>query len=140
MSKQIKYDFVNKAGNDASKSIDKIMTKYVSESEKQLIKNMELASIAVEGQAKRNIKTIKSTENKLVDTARMLNSITHEVLKIKNEIIGIIGTNVTYAKFHELGTSNIPARPFLRPALIQKRALIKKLIINGIKNTAKKVK
>lgn len=50
-----------------------------------------------------------------VDTGRLRNSITHEV-----DIGGhatIIGSNVEYAAYVELGTSRQKAHPYLRPAV-----------------------
>lgn len=49
-----------------------------------------------------------------VDTGRLRNSITHEV--DMNEQCAIIGSNVEYAAYVELGTSRQKAQPYLRPA------------------------
>lgn len=48
-----------------------------------------------------------------VDTGRLRNSITHQQ---ESENVEVIGSNVSYASFVELGTSKMSARPFLRPA------------------------
>ena len=48
-----------------------------------------------------------------VDTGRLRNSITHAQMDENTEVIG---TNVEYAPFVELGTAKMKARPFLRPA------------------------
>lgn len=48
-----------------------------------------------------------------VDTGRLRNSITHAQ---EDEDTEIIGTNVEYAPFVELGTVKMAARPYLRPA------------------------
>lgn len=48
-----------------------------------------------------------------VDTGRLRNSITHAQLDERTEVIG---TNVSYGVFQELGTVKMRARPFLRPA------------------------
>lgn len=48
-----------------------------------------------------------------VDTGRLRNSITHEQYDDNTEIIG---TNVEYAPFVELGTSKQRPQPYLRPA------------------------
>ncbi len=48
-----------------------------------------------------------------VDTGRLRNSITHEV----DDHAAIIGTNVEYAAYVELGTSRMSARPYLRTAV-----------------------
>lgn len=52
-----------------------------------------------------------------VDTGRLRASITHEVGKEGNELVGRIGTNVEYAPYVELGTRYMAARSFLRQAL-----------------------
>lgn len=49
-----------------------------------------------------------------VDTGRLRNSITNQVDMSEQAVY--IGTNVEYAAYVELGTSRMPARPFLRPA------------------------
>lgn len=49
-----------------------------------------------------------------VDTGRLRNSITHET--DMSEQAAIIGSNVEYAAYVELGTSRMRARPYLRPA------------------------
>ena len=48
-----------------------------------------------------------------VDTGNLRNSITHQQYDADTEIIG---TNVEYAPFVELGTVRMGARPYLRPA------------------------
>lgn len=48
-----------------------------------------------------------------VDTGRLRNSITHAQFDENTEVIG---TNVEYAPYVELGTMRMSARPFLRPA------------------------
>lgn len=64
-----------------------------------------------------------------VDTGRLRASITHEVLKLADDIYqGRIGTNVEYAEYVELGTDKMPAQPYLRPALENNRDKIEKLI------------
>lgn len=53
------------------------------------------------------------------------NSITHQQMDEKTEIIG---TNVKYAPFVELGTYKMKARPFLRPAAENHKAEYKQVI------------
>ena len=48
-----------------------------------------------------------------VDTGRLRNSITHAQYDENTEVIG---SNVSYASFVELGTSKMSAKPYLRPA------------------------
>jgi len=52
-----------------------------------------------------------------VDTGRLRSSITHALERDMRGLVGIIGTDVEYAPFVELGTSRMDAKPFLRPAL-----------------------
>jgi len=54
-----------------------------------------------------------------VDTGRLRNSITHQQLDDNTEVIG---TNVEYAPYVELGTRKMSAKPFLRPAAEGHRA------------------
>lgn len=49
-----------------------------------------------------------------VDTGRLRNSITHGVDMSDNS--AVIGTNVEYAEFVEMGTSKRDPKPYLRPA------------------------
>lgn len=48
-----------------------------------------------------------------VDTGRLRNSITHQQISSDTEVVG---SNVEYAPYVELGTSKMGARPFIRPA------------------------
>ncbi len=70
--------------------------------------NMERAVLMVENDAKRFV---------AVDTGRLRSSITHEITESKNEIKGVVGTNVDYAIPQEYGTSKMAAHPYLRPSL-----------------------
>lgn len=51
-----------------------------------------------------------------VRTGRLRNSLTHEVLEGEKAVI--VGSNVEYAKYVEGGTMKMPARPYLRPAIV----------------------
>lgn len=50
-----------------------------------------------------------------VDTGNLRNSISHTAENNFRTVV--IGTNVYYAPFQELGTSKIKAHPYLRPAI-----------------------
>lgn len=52
-----------------------------------------------------------------VDTGRLRSSITHEVGRDGEGLVGTVGSNVEYAPYVEFGTSHNQAQPFLRPAL-----------------------
>ncbi|MTI49457.1 MAG: hypothetical protein FH761_16615 [Firmicutes bacterium] len=132
-------NFKSKSGKSGVKALEKAINNYQKELSKENVRRMEQASIFVEGEAKRNIKKIKSKEGKLIDTGRMLNSITHEVDTKGNKVRGFVGTNVFYAKYQELGTQNIPPRPFLRPALLFNRKEVKEILKNGLNSATRKV-
>jgi len=51
-----------------------------------------------------------------VDTGRLRASITSGLVDDKDAIVGVVGTNVKYAPYLELGTIRMSARPFLVPA------------------------
>lgn len=87
---------------------DDVITEYNTALERA----MKKAVLIVEAEAKRNTP---------VDTGRLRGSITNEVREIARQVIeGRIGTNVDYARFIELGTSKMSAKPYLRPALRNK--------------------
>lgn len=60
-----------------------------------------------------------------VDTGRLRNSITHQQYDDNTEVIG---TNVEYAPFVELGTHKQKAQPYLRPAAENHSAEYKEII------------
>ena len=66
-----------------------------------------------------------------VDTGRLRNSITHAQMDENTEVIG---TNVEYAPFVELGTAKMKARPFLRPAAEGHSAEYRNIIESVMKN------
>ena len=92
---------------------------YKPEREKELIdkiiKGLGLATALVERSAK---------EDCPVDTGRLRASITSSVTG--NE--GKVGTNVEYAAAQEFGTNNIPAHPYLFPALEKNKSRIMELL------------
>ena len=67
-----------------------------------------------------------------VDTGNLRNSITHEV--DDGEPAVYIGTNVEYAPYQELGTINMTANPFLKPAVADHANEYRKIIENEMKN------
>ena len=60
-----------------------------------------------------------------VKTATLKRSITHEFID-KNT--AVVGTNIEYAPFVELGTSKMTAKPYLRPALHKNEKEIRKIL------------
>lgn len=67
------------------------------------------------------------------DTGYLVNSISHEVVKEISgqsvEFVGVVSAAAEYAIHLEFGTTNMEARPFLRPALISNRRKIKAIFI-----------
>lgn len=66
-----------------------------------------------------------------VDTGRLRNSITHQVI---DEESVAIGTNVEYAIYQELGTSKMKAQPYLRPAVVEHIDEYKEISEQAMKN------
>ena len=66
------------------------------------------------------------------DTGNLRNSITHEV--DDGEPAVYIGTNVEYAPYQELGTINMDANPFLKPAVADHANTYRKIIEKELKN------
>lgn len=52
-----------------------------------------------------------------VDTGRLRASIGRALDRDGRGLVGVVGTDVDYAPYVELGTSRAGAQPFLRPAL-----------------------
>lgn len=69
----------------------------------------------------------KGSDEPLLETGEMRESIEHTVTKEDGEVIGYVGSNNDKAVWHELGTSKIPARSFLRNAAIHKEAELKEM-------------
>ena len=64
-----------------------------------------------------------------VDTGNLRNSITHQQVSENTEVIG---TNVEYAPYVELGTVRMKARPYLRPAAENHGDEYKAIILNEL--------
>ena len=67
-----------------------------------------------------------------VDTGNLRNSIANEINM--NEQCAIIGSNVEYAPFVELGTSRQRSKPYLRPAITDYSGEYKALANQAFKN------
>ena len=81
-----------------------------------LQKGLEKAGLIVERQAKINVSQSPPSHPQ-VQTGRLRSSITHEVSE--GEVV--IGTNVVYGRYLELGTSHNPPYPWLYPAMELKK-------------------
>jgi HK97 gp10 family phage protein len=91
--------------------------------EGEIQKALEVCAIKVEGDAKLQAP---------VDTGLLRKSITHRT----GEDYAEVGTSTEYAPFQEFGTSKMPARPFLLPALNQNRNFIKNTMTLAVKKGA----
>ena len=84
---------------------------------------LEMIGLQGEAYAKSEI-----TRQKAIDTGRLRNSISHEVVGDT----AVIGTNVEYASYVELGTSKMKARPYLRPAAADHADEYKKILLSQL--------
>ena len=92
--------------------------KFKVEVDNTIHQKIEKACFMVESDAKRFV---------AVDTGRLRSSITHEITESKDEVRGVVGTNVDYAIPQEYGSSKMSAHPYLRPALAKNIPAIKQL-------------
>lgn len=119
--------------------------------EAAMARGLEVIGMVAETHAKKAI-----TRQRAVDTGRLRNSITYAVKKREGEVYpyrddagetyrgrigsGIkenevyIGTNVEYGPYVELGTSRMPARPFIRPAATEHGEEYKQIMKDSMKN------
>lgn len=84
---------------------------------KRLFKKLILIGEFVEGEAKLRCP---------VDTGNLRDSIKYRV--DESEAAVIIGTNVEYAPYVEFGTAKMQAQPYLRPAVIENKEQIMKIL------------
>jgi phage gpG-like protein len=73
-----------------------------------------------------------------VVTGRLRNSILAKVTTTRSKIIGEIGTNVIYGRFHEEGTAKLPQRSFLGTAIEDNLANIEQLVLSNIDKAIEK--
>ena len=120
--------------------------------EKAIDNGLTAIGMTAEGHAKRKI-----TDYPAVDTGRLRNSITFALSGEKantptytdstkkmytyngaapddKEKAVYIGTNVEYGPYVELGTSKMPARPFLKPAATEHNEEYKKIMEAALKS------
>lgn len=130
--------FRSKSGLKASRAMKNALKRYDDSVEDQLRDAIKEGSVFLEGETKKRISYIKSTQGRLIDTGRLLNSITHEVIKRSSKILGRIGTNLFYAVFQEKGTSKMKPTPFLRPTFILNYREVEKNIVKAMNKAARK--
>jgi len=102
-----------------------------------LFKGVKEAMFYSEGKAKRNFGGAGQLQ---VRSGHLRRSIKTSVKEGIGEIVGNIGSNVIYAATHEFGdpSRNIPARPFITPALTNNSIEIKRIIQKAIKREVDK--
>lgn len=88
----------------------------LSEVDRLISERLITAALMVERSAKKMVPVVTGT---------LRRSITHEPKKPKRKVV--VGSNVEYAPFVEMGTSKMSARPYLRPALHANMEKIRKL-------------
>lgn len=93
--------------------------KFFREASGNVSKNLKTATLMVERSA-------KEFAFSSVDTGTLRRSITHEFL---SKHLAIVGSNVVYAPYVELGTSKMSAQPYLRPALHKNLGFIKRMLL-----------
>jgi len=83
----------------------------------------------------------KGSSKPLIDTGKLMNSITHKVEKSVVKV-GVFGEYAVVAAVHELGSAvrNIPARPYLKPTLDENEKNIELLIKSEIEKLLDKYK
>jgi phage gpG-like protein len=132
-----------------TKDIDKLLPNI----KKGIMKGMRLSMLHAEAQSKKRFNT---PGNLHVGTGRLRNSINSSVVQEGDTYVGSLGTNVVYGQIHEYGgvirpitspylkfktldgrwhsvrSVNIPARPFIRPAIEENLERIRDIIINSI--------
>lgn len=90
-----------------------------------VVRCLTILGMKAEGYAKKNI-----TQMKAVDTGNLRNSITFQV----GEDEVLIGTNVEYATYVELGTRRMRARPYLTRAILDHADEYKSIIDKELRN------
>ena len=88
----------------------------LNEVDRRISDNLVTAALMVERTAKQTVPVL---------TGALKRSITHQPEVPKREVK--VGSNLDYAKYVELGTSKMSARPYLRPALEANMAAIRRL-------------
>ena len=64
-------------------------------------------------------------------TSQLQNSIRTKVIRGKDRIIGLVGTNLKKGRWLEFGTSKMKPRPYLRPTLSENKRKIGRVVARG---------
>lgn len=81
--------------------------------QQQLLRALEAVGLQAEADVKKTM--AHYSPKPIVDSGRLMNSISHSVDESDNT--AIVGTNVEYASYVEYGTSKTKAKPFLKPTI-----------------------
>lgn len=105
----------------------------IKEMKKKREKVIKEIAVQVEGEAK--VRTPVGQYNNGRVGGNLRRSISHDTKTDDQQSTAIIGTNVEYAPYVEFGvvSKNIPAQPYLRPAIDQNLDEIKEIIDKGLK-------
>lgn len=118
-------------------SIDVNNLELIKEASTEAIrKALEAIGMQAESYAKLELETPKTHKDGSVrpnvDTGRLVNSITHTM---ENDDTAVIGTNVEYAPYVEVGTSHSDPYPYLEPAVVnhtqEYSEIVKEMLQNG---------
>lgn len=93
----------------------------------KIIDKLEMVGELIEGEVKNKISNYEPKP--LVDSGKLLGSITHEV--DEDNLTVYIGTDTEYAPYVELGTSKMQPHPFLRPAVYENIDNIKRIMTDA---------
>ena len=104
--------------------------------QRQLDRAAEIIAGALESNAKREITTAvyDTPERGYVRTGNLRNSITGQKAHDGGDTVVIVGTNVEYAAYVELGTYKMAPRPYLRPAVERHASQYREILENELKN------
>lgn len=113
------------------------LKKFPNEFKKGFYDGLKLSMRLVEKEAKINVAkgggAIPAHPEFLsVRTGNLRRSIMTDVEDRNSEIIGSVFSNVVYSAVHELGYRNIPARPYLEPAIKDNMERIEDIIEDKI--------
>lgn len=78
---------------------------------------------------KRSIRISAAGEPPVTDTGFLVSNITTEVKTEGRRVTGIVRSQAPYSAFLEFGTQQMPARPFMQPALDKSAGKIKRIFM-----------
>lgn len=119
---------------------DVTIVSHVAECRAALRTQMARAAEIIRGMLESNAKleitraVYDTPERGYVRTGNLRNSITAQVAEEGSETLVVVGTDVYYAPYVELGTHKMGARPYLRPAVEKYKNEYKRVLENELKN------